>query len=128
MFSDPGGWADLLSEPTGMAGPGSMLLPGRTPGSMLLPGRTPGSPTTSNPGKGTHRGLFFSPQGVPGEGDAGLQSLPVTPPPVGDKVLSLLNTPENFVGGRIHTSSHLWQALSSDTWIHGMVNGNVLRV
>ena len=70
---------------------------------------------------------FFRPQGIPGEGDAGLQSFPVIPPPVGDKVLSLLNTPEHFVGGRIHISSHLWQALSSDTWIHGVVNGNVLE-
>uniref|UniRef100_A0A0P4WG63 Reverse transcriptase domain-containing protein n=1 Tax=Scylla olivacea TaxID=85551 RepID=A0A0P4WG63_SCYOL len=77
--------------------------------------------------RNSQRPFFFRPQGVPWEGDAGLQSSPVTPHPVGNKVLSLLNTAENFVGGKIHASNHLWQALSTDKWIHAVVNDYVLE-
>ena len=38
----------------------------------------------------------------------------------------LLNTTDNFVAGKIHACSQQWKKLSSDKWIHDVVQGSIL--
>lgn len=38
---------------------------------------------------------------------------------------SLLNTPDNFVSGKIFAARHLWKALSSDKWIYDFFHGKI---
>ena len=58
----------------------------------------------------------------------------MTPPTVPSTVspstlpcCSLVNTPDNFVAGKIFLFRHNWQAFSRDKWIHDVVRGKVLE-
>lgn len=65
---------------------------------------------------------------MPGEEDAQLQTPPITLPQVSSvSGFSFSNTPENFVGGKIHSCSSQWRWLTKDEWIFNVLEGNVLE-
>ena len=52
----------------------------------------------------------------------------VTVPSVSAAVLSLVNTPLIFVGGKIFAAKQQWLTLSKDTWLFDVVHGRVIEL